>query len=282
MSESRPLPLLDLFSGIGGFSLGLERSGAFRTVAFCEIDPFCRRVLAKHWPEVRCYDDVRSLSARQLSADGIGIEAICGGFPCQDVSLAGARAGLTGARSGLWREYARLIGEIRPRVILVENTPGLLSAGFGFVAGDLAALGYDLWWDCIPAERIGANHSRDRIWIVAYDAGEQHQSFGDALRGAVSDELSQAIADASRARLEVEFDSDEAEFAPLVGAREWAFEPGLGRVVYGVPDRVDRIKGLGNAIVPQVPEMIGRAIGAALAQYDCRLPTADSQRGARS
>src|SRR3954471_14356352 len=102
-----PLLLLDLFSGVGGFSLGLERSGAFRTVAFCEIDPFCRRVLAKHWPEIPCYDDVRTLTAERLSADGIGpVDAICGGFPCQDISEAGLRKGLQGERSGLWREYA--------------------------------------------------------------------------------------------------------------------------------------------------------------------------------
>jgi DNA-cytosine methyltransferase len=162
--------VLDLFSGIGGFSLGLERTGGFRTVAFCEIDPFCRRVLAKHWPEVPCYDDVRSLTADRLRADGISVDVICGGFPCQDISVAGNGAGLDGERSGLWREYARLVGELRPRLIIVENVAALLGRGLGDVLGDLAALGYDAEWHCIPAAAVGAPHRRDRIWIVAHDA----------------------------------------------------------------------------------------------------------------
>ena len=107
-----PFRLLDLFSGIGGFSLGLERSGGFKTVAFCEIDPFCRKVLAKHWPKVPCYDDVRTLTAARLAADGISVDAICGGFPCQDISVAGLGAGIDGERSGLWSEYARIISEL--------------------------------------------------------------------------------------------------------------------------------------------------------------------------
>lgn len=130
--------VLDLFSGIGGFSLGLERAG-MRTVAFCEINPFCQRVLAKHWPTVPCYDDIRTLTAERLAANAatgdIQIDVICGGFPCQDVSFAGRRAGLDGERSGLWFEYARLVSEIRPKIIIVENTPGLLSLGMGTVLG---------------------------------------------------------------------------------------------------------------------------------------------------
>ena len=259
------LGLLDLFSGIGGFSLGLERSGAFETKAFCEIDPFCRRVLAKHWPDVPCYDDVRKLTADALSRDGIAVDAVCGGFPCQDTSRAGPRQGLAGARSGLWREYARILGELRPRFAIVENTPGLFDrGGFELVAGDLVALGYNLWWDCIPASAIGANHKRDRVWIVAYARSEQHEGLGEAVRRQVAAQLSAAAADALVARLE-EFEPGEPhELTPLVGARQWASESGLVRVVYGVPDRVDRITALGNAVVPQIPELIGRAIGAAL------------------
>src|SRR4249920_441168 len=102
--------VLSLFSGIGAFDLGLERTGGFKTCAFVEIDPFCRRVLAKHWPGVPCYDDVRTLTAERLAADGIAVDVICGGFPCQDISIAGQGAGIEGERSGLWSEFARLIG----------------------------------------------------------------------------------------------------------------------------------------------------------------------------
>lgn len=163
------LKVLDLFSGIGGFSLGLERTGGFDTVAFCEIEPFPRKVLAKHWPEVPIYDDVRTLTADRLTADGIaGIDVICGGFPCQDISTAGKGAGLAGERSGLWSEIARLVGELRPSYVIVENVSALLGRGLGTVLGDLAEVGYDAEWHCIPAAAVGAPHRRDRIWIVAY------------------------------------------------------------------------------------------------------------------
>jgi len=160
--------LLDLFSGIGGFSLGLERSGGFKTVAFCEVEPFCTKILNKHWPEVPVYGDVRELTAKRLAADGIGVDAICGGFPCQDISTAGKGAGIEGERSGLWSEYARLIGELRPRYVFVENVAALLGRGLDRVLGDLAALGYDAEWHCIPASAVGAPHQRDRIWIMAH------------------------------------------------------------------------------------------------------------------
>jgi site-specific DNA-cytosine methylase len=136
--------VLDLFSGIGGFSLGLERTGGFKTVAFCEIEPFPRKVLAKHWPEVPCYHDVRGLTAKRLAADGIAVDVICGGFPCQDISLAGRGAGMAGERSGLWSEFARLIGELRPRYAIVENVSALLSRGLADVLGDLASFGSEL------------------------------------------------------------------------------------------------------------------------------------------
>src|SRR5215207_7570391 len=135
------LRVLDLFSGIGGFSLGLERTGGFRTVALCEIDPFCRRVLKKHWPGVPCYHDVRELTAERLAADGIGVDVICGGFPCQDISVAGKRAGLDGERSGLWSEIARLSCELRPQFLIVENVSALLGDGLERLLGDLAEIG---------------------------------------------------------------------------------------------------------------------------------------------
>ena len=118
--------VLDLFSGIGGFSLGLERAG-MTTVAFCEIDPFCRKVLAKHWPDVPIYEDIRELTGERLATDGIVADVITGGFPCQDISVAGKQAGLDGDRSSLWTELCRIIGEIRPRYATVENVPNSLS-----------------------------------------------------------------------------------------------------------------------------------------------------------
>ena len=233
---SRPaLTVLDLFSGIGGFSLGLERTGGFRTVAFCEIEDYPRRVLAKHWPGVPIHRDVRELKAEHVRP----VDIICGGFPCQDISTAGKGAGLAGERSGLWREYARLIGEIRPRYIIVENVAALLRRGIDSVLGDLAALGYDAEWDCIPGYYGRAPQPRDRIYIVAYPTGwlvPPRRSSGDFVesKGCV---LS--------ARWYPDYD--------LV-------EPDVPRVAGGVPARFHRISTLGNAVVPQIPEMIGRAI----------------------
>lgn len=167
-----------LFSGIGGFDLGLERTGGFQTRWFCEQDKFCAQVLNKHWPGVPVYPDVTTLRGGQIEP----VDVLCGGFPCQDLSVAGKGAGITGERSGLWKQYARLIGELRPRYVFVENVPALRSRGFGVVLGDLAALGYDTEWDCLPASAFGAPHQRDRIWIVAYPRGERAlahtESFG--------------------------------------------------------------------------------------------------------
>lgn len=288
----KKLRVLDLFSGIGGFSLGLERTGGFETVAFCEIEDFPRRVLAKHWPEVPCYHDVCELTATRLLADGIAVDVICGGFPCQDISLAGEGAGLEGDRSGLWTEFARLIGELRPKFVIVENVSALLGRGMGQVLGDLAAIGYDAEWHCIPAAAVGAQHIRDRIWILAY-AEHGRVSVGRGIidafaegiqRGGIhidvssrgTEQASEILADAEFPRLQgtehpgidrPQFECGEerspwavTECGPLPHWRDWASEPGLGRVADGVPDRAHRLKGLGNAVVPQIPELIGRAI----------------------
>ncbi len=242
------LKVLDLFSGIGGFSLGLEWTGGFETVAFCEIEPFPRRVLAKHWPKVPCYDDVRTLTADRLAADGICVDVICGGFPCQDISFAGKGAGLDGARSGLWSEIARLVGEIRPRFVILENVAALLVRGLPSVLRDLATLGYDAEWHCIPASAVGAPHRRDRLWIVAYD----DRCFGGA--------SGQKEAEGGPASL------------PLYGLIEdsWVEDwrsiiSDVDSAVYGFPCVVDALRPLGNAVVPQIPEMIGHAILKAIA-----------------
>jgi DNA (cytosine-5)-methyltransferase 1 len=244
------LRVLDLFSGIGGFSLGLERTGGFETVAFCEIEPFPRRVLAKHWPEVPCYDDVRTLTASRLAADGIAVDAICGGFPCQDISVAGKGAGLAGERSGLWREYARLVGELRPRFVIVENVGALLSRGLDAVLGSMAALGYDAEWHCIPAAYVGGRHIRDRVWIVAYAS-----SFGFQGPIHLADSLSQALAYDWRQTARATW-SDDVE--------SWASEPAFLGKNDDVPYWLDRVAALGNAVVPEIPELIGNAILASL------------------
>jgi DNA (cytosine-5)-methyltransferase 1 len=255
------LRLLDLFSGIGGFSLGLERSGGFETVAFCEISAPCRHLLAHHWSDVPCHEDVEALRGETLGR----IDAICGGFPCQDISLAGKGAGLAGERSGLWREYARLIGELRPRFVIVENVSALLVRGMGAVLCDLAALGYDCWWDCIPASAVGAPHRRDRLWIVAYARGQQHEGFGDALRREIAKGLYEAALGDAYDQRELQPQgrvSDERGWLGHPGW--WLSEPDVGRVADGISARVDRLHGLGNAVVPQIPELIGRAILEAL------------------
>lgn len=160
-----------LFSGIGGIDLGLERAG-MKVRWQVEIDEWCRAVLAKHWPDVERFADVKEVGAHNLAY----VDVIAGGFPCQDLSYAGKGAGLAGERSGLWYEYARIVRELRPRYVLVENVPGLLARGMGVVLGDLAACGYDAEWDCIPAAAVGAPHRRDRVWIIAYPGSVEHES----------------------------------------------------------------------------------------------------------
>lgn len=149
------LTVLDLFSGIGAFSYGLEMAG-LHTVAFCEIDPKCREHLARRWPGVPVYEDVKLLTADKLRAIGVRPRVICGGFPCQDISQAGLRMGLAGERSGLWAEYARLIGELGPDYFIVENVAAINFRGLGRVLSDIATLGYDAEWHIIPASALGA------------------------------------------------------------------------------------------------------------------------------
>jgi DNA (cytosine-5)-methyltransferase 1 len=308
------LRLLDLFSGIGGFSLGLERSGNFESSAFCEIEPYCRAVLKKHWPNVTVYEDVKELSKERLAADGLAIDAICGGFPCQDISTAGRGAGLAGERSGLWFEFHRLIKEIKPQVAIIENVSALRSRGLDEVLRSLAEIGYDAEWHCIPASAVGAHHQRDRIWIMAYPNSAQCQ--GDGLSSGIHPKYfgawygnleASSLADTnnqlwrsqspissgertgSRDQLgwsgsemadstslgpqrqgmygrpiNPETDQDRKTNWSINGgkgtSRVWDTEPDVGRVAHGVPNRVDRLRALGNAVVPQIPEMIGREI----------------------
>jgi DNA (cytosine-5)-methyltransferase 1 len=328
-----------LFAGIGGFDLGFERAG-YDIRWQVEIDPWARAVLAKHWPHVHRHDDIRTAGAHNLEA----VDVLCGGFPCQDISLAGKGAGMgEGTRSGLWSEYARIIRELRPRYVVVENVAALLARGLGRVVGDLAACGYDAEWDCIPAAAVGAPHRRDRLWLVAYTNGGRFEAShsgewpvsivdacsdvpdtNDAARwwraqqGAgghgrsgvdgtpcdVADTNSgrrvrvwqQEPTGQQGARGHVAYGcgtgraSTTPHDADGVGIRLqglifagaaarptyrsslrrrtgwWENEPNVGRVAHGVPARVDRLRGLGNAIVPQIAEWIAHRITEAEAR----------------
>lgn len=284
--------VLDLFSGIGGFSLGLERAG-FRTVAFCEREPFCRTVLARWWPGVPCYEDVRTLTADRLETDGISVDVICGGFPCQDISVAGKGAGLDGERSGLWFEYARLIRELRPLFAIIENVPRLRTLGADRVLSDLEGLGYTAEPFVVGAVHAGAPHKRQRAWIVAHAIGrelrkqpgqrgrsrrakaafiEEHgaerslaydQSIGQREgrpRGSASGDP--WLQDAESSLADTNGQSLERPAITRAQCRPWDAEPDVGRVVDGLPAVLveDELRALGNAVVPQIPELIGRAI----------------------
>ena len=224
-----------LFAGIGGFDLGFERAG-MRCVWQVEIDPFCQRVLAKHWPNVRRWDDVRTFPPEPT--EDWTCDVICGGFPCQDVSLAGNRAGLAGRRSGLWSEIVRCVRVVRPRFVVVENVAALLGNGMGRVLGDLAAVGYDAEWVCLPASAFGAWHHRDRVFVISQPAD---------------------VRDADRFSAELVTSNGLGEFT-AASSSWWESEPGMGRVADGFPGRVDRLRGLGNAVVPQVAQWIGERL----------------------
>jgi DNA (cytosine-5)-methyltransferase 1 len=267
----RKLKIGSLFAGIGGFDLGLERTGGFETAWFCEIEDYPTKILNKNWPGVPVYPDVT-----QLKGDTVApVDILTGGFPCQDISAAGRGAGIDGDRSGLWFEFARVIGELRPRYVIAENSPLLRSRGLNAVLGSLAALGYDAEWDCVPARAFGAPHQRDRIWVVAYTEDYRpHSSPGPQGR-----ELPCEPCPEDPERCDAcggwpvggvpTHSNDErtgrgCEWAkacsPAGSTYFWPAEPDLPRVDDGVPNRVDRIKCLGNALIPPIPEWIGHRI----------------------
>jgi DNA (cytosine-5)-methyltransferase 1 len=347
------LTLGSLFSGIGGFELGFERTGKIKTIWQVEIDDYCRRVLSRHWPSVQRFKDIRECCGHRSCDDefcGKGFnlpyaDILCGGFPCQDISNAGKRAGIDGKRSGMWSEYARIVRELRPRYVVVENVAALLFRRMERVLGDLAACGYDAEWQSIRASDIGAPHRRERIWIVAFpnrsefrrircdgvSEGQQYRErretfrFFDTLRSDVADTNggrfavqgepsgysgfvacgSETLADteraerrtlseerdvpnghdagweetasgirecredvsdaASREQRSIGAQCDERRFQneTLRGFRhshDWSTEPDVGRVAHGIPARVDRLRGLGNAIVPQIAEFLAQQI----------------------
>ena len=268
------MKVLDLFSGIGGFALGLEAAG-FETAAFCEIDPYAQKVLKKNWPGVPIYDDVRRITADRLVSDGVGVDVITGGFPCQDISTAGTKSGLDGDRSGLWSECSRLLGEVRPRYAIFENVTNLLTGDggdwFKRVLWDISTAGYDAEWHCIPASAIGAHHHRDRVWILAYpnELGLEKHGYGESNEPFINCETipnpsSKGLQGGQEARNDGK-DRQEPRNQLITGlggvqGGVWEAEPNVGRVANGVPARSHRLRCLGNAVVPQIPELIGRQI----------------------
>jgi DNA (cytosine-5)-methyltransferase 1 len=293
---------LDLFAGIGGFALAAEWAG-FRWSRhyFSEVEDYATRVYRRRFPDAVPLGDIRQIDGRALVADaeqsrGMGRKVhtgniatasgggaastpitsseawlLAGGFPCQDISCAGKGAGLVGERSGLWFEYARLIGEIRPRYAIMENVGALTRRGLDRVLGSLAEIGYDAEWSDIRASDVGAPHRRERIWIVAYPeergvrAGLREGGEGGERRGRSGDGGGE-VPDADRAGLERWIECRERSGERLAWSNgepytgDWQSGAGIRRVSHGIPSRVDRLRCLGNAIVPQIAEMIFRQL----------------------
>jgi DNA (cytosine-5)-methyltransferase 1 len=254
MTSGSNLKVLDLFSGIGMFSYGLERTGLYKTVAFCEWDKTCQEVLKKHWPSVYCYKDIEHLEWRDnhLYSNECGVESltsvdvICGGFPCQDISYAGKGDGIEGSRSSYWKHYWRLINEIKPKAAIIENVSALRRRGLDVVLSDLDEIGYDAEWHCIPASYVGACHQRDRVWILAYCRSQRGKglvpldNLGEVGQGGWGgkEDLQQVYSN------------------PFGRSNSWP-EPLLRRVDVPYPRRLDRLKQVGNTVYWPIVEKLG-------------------------
>ena len=322
---------LDLFSGIGGFSLGLEATGAFETVAFCDYDQYCQKVLRKHWPWVTIYDDVKELNSERLSANGhTEVDIITGGYPCQPFSIAGRQKGEQDPRH-VWPEMFRLVKELRPTWVIGENVSGHIKLGLDTVLENLESEGYATRAFSISASSIGSNHQRERVWIIAntnelgwdnwiynreerqvsndkernieeseserdrridrigqvsqtmedtrctqwpwsffqnQDEDETREGYADQFERSSgtseSDVADTEVSDTDSeglARRWSEFELREGQEEGEIGwSQWWQSEPNVGRVANGVPKRVDRLKSLGNSLVPMIPYYIGMSI----------------------
>tara|TARA_R110002110_G_scaffold144883_6_gene334266 strand:- start:1457 stop:2314 length:858 start_codon:yes stop_codon:yes gene_type:complete len=275
--------VLDLFSGIGGFSLGLEACG-MTTTAFCERDPYCQSILKKHWPKTPVHTDVRNLDGKQYQGS---IDVVAGGFPCQPFSVAGKRLGSEDDRH-LWPEMLRIIRECRPRWVIGENVSGFVKMALDDVSSDLEGEGYAVRAFVLPAVAVEARHRRDRCFIIAHRQdvayacgkglqrhGQEHQlrGFGEEEQVIGRGDVAHTIGSRSEAWLSGqeqgqeghsgEFNHEGYQRSWWETGGEWATEPSVGRVANGVPNRVDRIKSLGNAVVPQLIQAIGELVIAA-------------------
>ena len=292
------MKVLDLFSGIGGFSLGLERAG-FETVAFCEIEEYPRKILKKHWPDVPIHKDIRSLDGHQYRGT---VDVICGGFPCQPFSVAGKQRGETDDRH-LWPEMLRIIKEVQPTYVIGENVSGFVSMALDDVSSDLENEGYEVQSFIIPACAVNAVHRRDRVWLVAHSCGSNggrsreraprqngERRYDERIR-------TQDTTLFERSGSSPEVTPDSCEGGVNADTSTPGVQTGLSKQRQGqerlsevadndcdrrgegrqpsipiptespvrhrddgLPDNVARLKALGNAVVPQIPEIIGRAI----------------------
>tara|TARA_R110000824_G_scaffold395256_2_gene595761 strand:- start:774 stop:1505 length:732 start_codon:yes stop_codon:yes gene_type:complete len=228
-----------LFSGIGSLELGLERSiPNSETVWQVEQDKFCQSILAKHWPDAQLYNDVCDVGVHNLEP----VDLICGGFPCQDIAICGKQGGIYGERSGLWWEMQRIISELRPRVVVVENVPNLYVLGMREVLGSMAEIGYDAEWTTISAAQCGAPHKRNRVWIVAYPTGQRLPR-------------QRQCQPPINSKTYENWETSQFIHAVQIGA-----VPYMCRDHNGATNRVDKLKALGNSIVPQCSEWIGQQI----------------------
>jgi len=327
---------LDLFSGLGGFSLGLEATGGFETVAFCDIEKFSRKVLKQHWPNIKQYKDIKELTYEQIKEDTLApIDIITGGYPCQPFSVAGSQRGEKDKRH-LWPDMFRIIKECKPTWVIGENVSGHIKLGLDTVLQDLESEGYTVRAFSISASSVGANHQRERVWIMAYsecnynfnkeqrvngeekEISREHREDNSTTRQSSRTSTTRAQSDShvenSRQhgrRIESTWNTESigsgtseetqwstnsnqingsGEGATLVGESSdtnsqrlqgrrseqqlrkdeterptswdgwWEFEPDVGRVANGIPQRVDRLKGLGNSLVPAIPFIIGQSI----------------------
>jgi len=261
MAEKEFLNELALFAGAGGGILGGHLLG-WRTVCAVEWDTYAASVLVARQndrilPPFPVWDDVQTFDGKPWK--GI-VDVVSGGFPCQDISAAGKGAGIDGERSGMWSHMARIVGEVRPRFVFVENSPMLVGRGLTRVLGDLASLGYDARWDIVGAADVGAPHQRDRIWIVATDADSNGKH--DVTIDAKMASASQSVADADSTQCERGGVSIGAQSQHANAGRPgwWASEPAVDRVANGVAARMDRLKAIGNGQVSEVARVAWRRL----------------------
>ncbi len=261
-----------LFSGIGGLDLGLERAG-MKIIWQSEIDPYACQILKKHWPEVINHGDIKQIDWRNI----VRPDVLCGGYPCQPFSTAGKRNGTDDPRH-LWPWVREAISQLRPQYAILENVRGHLTLGGTKVIGDLASIGYSAEWRVVSAASVGANHRRDRVIIVAYPESKHSNGSNNYSRVGVEPETFSKFGNScgethvantnngGYVYSQITIQPDIRRCSETSGKRQWKIEPNVGRVADGVSNRLDRLRGLGNAVVPQVAEVIGRMVVAHHAQ----------------